>query len=147
MILRNDSITKKEAKKVSFDLNDYVSRQDFIVTGPVDIKHEFKYLFKCVPEPYGFSNIEVFYWKKKQKKPSFKFFLQTIIDLYGEKEVSIRFPQIERFEKGKKIWDMVDSFAIKFPCDTRAETLLKRYSTDQIYYEDYYFDSLHYDYD
>lgn len=147
MILRNDSITKIEAKKVSFDLDDYVSKQDFIVTGPVDTKHAFKYSFKCVPEPYGFSNIEVFYCKRKEKNPSFKYFLQTIIDLYGEKEVSIRFPQIDHFVKGKKIWDMVDSFAIKFPCDTRAETLLKRYSTDEIYFDDYYFDSLRYDYD
>lgn len=124
--ITKESITRyKSSDNLSFDLKKYIEKQDFIVTGPIDESYSFK--TNKYFESYGAEAIYITKMKNLNK-PDMPSFLQSLIDLFGNDNISIKTPKILYFEKstGQPKWDS-NSIEIVISGDNRIESFLNRF--------------------
>lgn len=124
--IAKESITKyKSNEDIDFNLKEYIEKQDFIVTGPIDENYAFKK--NKFFDPNGGEAIYITKMKGLNQ-PDMPSFLQSLIDLYGEMNVSVYKPQISYFEKktSKPVWDKA-YIEIAINGDERIESFLERF--------------------
>ena len=124
LIINKNPITSEAFNEsiIEVNLDDYVSKQDFIFTGPINPFAKENFFddteWRSYSRSIGMNCIRF----QEEKEFSFPYIFQSLIDLYGDKKVD--FYEVDYKEyRGEK-----DRIGIFFPDDIKAESIISKLS-------------------